>query len=524
MKKKPIPVIDLFAGPGGLGEGFSSFSGSAGSNGFNIRLSIEKDENAHETLLLRSFFRQFDKHDVPDEYYESVCSGDFARRTGGRELYKQFPDEAARAAKEVMLAELGVTDSGYIHSRISEALDNDSQWVLIGGPPCQAYSVVGRSRNRGIADYKPEDDSRQYLYIEYLQVIAEHKPTVFIMENVKGLLSATLRNKRILSRIIDDLTDPLSALAREGRSINHRNSEIKVPEYLICPLASYGDRLCHDSQLSDYIVNMEKHGIPQSRHRLILVGIRTDFTTGAPEVLRSEVKIPVRDVLSGLPRLRSGLSRGPDDPDSWIDNIKDMETYSWFKRLPSSEVKHAIADTLLKFRKPVKGRGGECVSYNAKISYRPEWYLDSRLKGVLNHTTRGHISSDLHRYLFAACFAKVHGRSPDLGEFPSELLPAHKNAKNLSQNTPFKDRFRVQVADTPASTITSHISKDGHYYIHPDPSQCRSLTVREAARIQTFPDNYLFCGPRTSQYIQVGNAVPPLLANKIASIVYDMLS
>ena len=132
--------------------------------------------------------------------------------------------------------------------------------------------------------------------------------------------------------------------------------------------------------------------------------------------------------------------------------------------------------------------------------------------------------SDLYRYFYAACFAQVEGQSPKLEDFPTDLLPAHKNAKRAANGSPlFVDRFRVQLSDKPATTVTSHISKDGHYYIYPDPEQCRSLTVREAARLQTFPDNYFFCGPRTSQYVQVGNAVPPLLARQIAGIVHDVL-
>jgi DNA (cytosine-5)-methyltransferase 1 len=149
-----------------------------------------------------------------------------------------------------------------------------------------------------------------------------------------------------------------------------------------------------------------------------------------------------------------------------------------------------------------------------------DWLVDDRLDRVLHHETRGHIPDDLGRYLYAATYAEVTGTSPKLSDFPEFLQPAHQNRASGD----FADRFRVQVGERPSSTVTSHISKDGHYFIHPDPRQVRSLSVREAARLQTFPDNYFFCGPRTAQYHQVGNAVPPFLALQIARVVRDLVT
>jgi DNA (cytosine-5)-methyltransferase 1 len=153
------------------------------------------------------------------------------------------------------------------------------------------------------------------------------------------------------------------------------------------------------------------------------------------------------------------------------------------------------------------------------------WYKDPQgWTKISNHDTRSHIVADLHRYLFCAAYGKIGAQcgrlSPKAEEFPEVLAPKHANWKSGD----FADRFRVQVANRAATTVTSHISKDGHYFIHYDPKQCRSLTVREAARIQTFPDNYFFLGTRTQQYVQVGNAVPPFLAHQIADIVYKVLS
>ena len=143
-----------------------------------------------------------------------------------------------------------------------------------------------------------------------------------------------------------------------------------------------------------------------------------------------------------------------------------------------------------------------------------------KIGGILNHETRTHLKEDLARYLFSAIYLEKKGDFPKLRDYPDWLLPNHKNARG----TKFADRFRTQRPEEPATTITSHISKDGHYFIHYDPEQCRSLTVREAARIQTFPDNYFFCGARTHQFHQVGNAVPPYLAYQIAKIVNNIFS
>jgi DNA (cytosine-5)-methyltransferase 1 len=179
-----IPVIDLFAGPGGLGEGFAALGRPEGTPRFRIKLSIEKDPIAHQTLELRGFFRQFAHGEAPKAYYQHV-RGDLKRQ----QLFDAYPRQADAARQEAWHEELGEASALRIRTRIRETLGKADPWVLIGGPPCQAYSSAGRSRNKSKKGYVPEHDGRQYLYREYLQIIADHRPAVFVMENVKVLLA-----------------------------------------------------------------------------------------------------------------------------------------------------------------------------------------------------------------------------------------------------------------------------------------------------------------------------------------------
>jgi DNA (cytosine-5)-methyltransferase 1 len=268
----------------------------------------------------------------------------------------------------------------------------------------------------------------------------------------------------------------------------------------------------------DYVIMTEKYGIPQSRHRVILLGVRKDIGV-IPDVLEGTDEIPVLKVLQGLPRIRSGISRGNDSNELWKTAIAQVARGGILDGVDNM-VCQEIYRNLDQVTLPQNGMGADYVPYPAvNVHYRPEWYLDKRMEGVCNHLSKTHMESDLHRYFFISSFAKVRKVSPKLNELPESLLPAHKNVTEGKDLKTFSDRFRVQVWNRPSKTITSHISKDGHYFIHPDPTQCRSLTVREAARIQTFPDNYYFCGTMTAQFTQVGNAVPPLLAHQIAKVV-----
>lgn len=531
---KLIPVVDVFAGPGGLGEGFSSVVNDLDSNSrrFKIALSIEKDPFAYQTLLLRTFLRQFPSDQLPDEYY-SFLEGQIESAEALYNLYTdQFKIAQEQAWKAILVKDkdgtIGVSDQ-LVDNRIREAINGARDWVLIGGPPCQAYSIVGRARTKGINP----DDPRVYLYREYYRILAVHRPSVFVMENVKGLLSSKIKDDHIITQIIDDLQDPLKAYRDlHGTSVD----EVEHPGYILYSIIKppiekdiFGDSRHHPK---DFLIESEKYGIPQKRHRLILLGVRRDL---APNVqiqflkAYSEGVVPLSQVIRDLPPLRSQLSgkngETLDTNLNWINTIREgIADEDLWQNVDKRTLK-LLTETGRHLTVPVNRAGGQFLPSQTVPEYNPGfWYTDSKLTGICNHETRAHIRLDILRYMFAACYTQVHGRFPHLADYPDGLLPAHKNVREGVFNGKFSDRFCVQCWNEPSRTVTSHISKDGHYYIHPDPGQSRSLTVREAARIQTFPDNYFFCGPRTAQFHQVGNAVPPYLAKQIAEIVGDLLN
>ncbi len=509
---KPIPVIDIFAGPGGLSEGFSAFRKDR-APAFSIRLSIEKDPHAHRTLELRAFVRQFDT--PPPEYYRYL-KGDTTRDA----LFNAYSAQAAKAQHEAWHAELGgkETQQPTVDERVSAALGNHGdRWVLIGGPPCQAYSVMGRSRIRGESQKKYEADERHYLYKQYLRIIARHNPPVFVMENVKGLLSAQVKEQRIIENIIRDLSDPAAAVHAEGPVFRECRGYRLYS--LVHPKANGSPH--RDPQ--DFIVRSEDYGVPQMRHRLIFLGVRSDLLV-VPRTLQSNGDLhTLAEAIGDLPKIRSRLSQEKDSRAGWNAAVASTAQANWIDETNvDQKVRAGIRAAVSALRDDLTA-GSEFVAGIPAPAIWRKWYRDPALRGFCNHTARGHMRSDLQRYLFVSIYGKVHGRSPGLEVFPLGLLPKHENVMDALIGSKFNDRFRVQLADRPSTTVTSHLCKDGHYFIHPDPCQCRSLTVREVARLQTFQDNYFFEGPRTEQYTQVGNAVPPLLARRIAGVVAGVL-
>ena len=503
-------VVDLFAGPGGLGEGFASLE-QEGHAPFRIGISVESEASAHRTLTLRAFLRETRRRDgrVPE---------DFIRFHAGKIVEPEWAEVDAGswqvAVTEARRLELGRSDAASVIDQAAKEIRRRfDDVILIGGPPCQAYSLAGRARARGIQGYVPEDDKRHYLFREYIRVLEKLRPAAFVMENVKGMLSSTIESRLVFEMLIEDL----SSLGKSGGA-RYELRAMKVAED-VC-------RLQVARQPSDFLVRAEAVGVPQRRHRVFIIGLRDDVASRADRVTvpSSGLTPSLLSAIGNLPRLRSGLSRYGDNPHRWglvvrnaaeclaeqHRNDDDVRYFEEFSQVAQG-LRHGTALKRSETTLP--------ADYGKSNDDLRCWMEKLELEAFAQHDSRGHMAPDLARYLYAAVFGCVKGASPKADQFPETLSPSHRNWHSGA----FTDRFRVQLAHQPSTTVTSHIAKDGHYYIHYDPTQCRSLTVREAARLQTFPDDYLFLGTRTQQYVQVGNAVPPYLANRLAQLLLRVL-
>lgn len=413
--------IDLFAGAGGLSEGFIRA-------GYKPLAHVEADPGAAYTIRTREAFHSLKaKGDL--QPYEQYLKGRIAR--------EQLYDLALRSAKSAVINEtIAASTLSEIFSRIDTLTNGRRPDLILGGPPCQAYSLVGRARS----EKSMLGDHRNYLFIFYAEFLRRYRPKYFVFENVVGLLSAREENG---ARYFDRM---LSLFQRIGYSVEYRT------------------------------IAADEHGVPQIRKRVIIVGRRGKKEGFFPNLQKIPPSFCVKDVIGDLPALKPGEGTPLN---SFLSNVENK----WLK---------------------VTG-------------------LVSEVGGVTWHASRPHCERDL------AIFEKVLSRWYDKRERLSyndlpEILKTHKNRNS------FLDRFKVVAGDLHAShTVVAHISRDGNYYIHPDRSQNRSLTPREAARLQTFPDDYFFESAsgrhsRTSAFKQIGNAVPVVLSERIAARLMEVWS
>lgn len=413
---RPWTFIDLFAGAGGLSEGFAR-------QGFLPVSHVEMNKDACETLLTRAFYYELRKSQEGMEFYRDYLRGNVSK--------EDFRSKTPEIIKNSVICETMSEETlPSVFNRIDaqmKAMHVRKIDIVIGGPPCQAYSIVGRSRK------DMSTDPRNKLYLLYLEVLRRYQPKLFVFENVQGITTA--------------------AGGEYFEDMQNKSRE-------------YG------YELEARLLKSEDYGVLQKRRRMILIGIRKDQLKinkhfPFPEQIYDFDDFVVDDLLSDLPALEPGQSSseyaGPASPYLVSTGIrKDDDILTWHIARPLNPHDAQI--------------------YNLAIAH---WNSE-------------------HRVL-------------DYSEYPEQL-------KTHRKQTVFQDRFKVVPGDAhTCQTMVAHIAKDGHYYIHPDINQCRSITVREAARIQSFPDDFYFEGSRTAAFTQIGNAVPPLLACHVAAFVRKYL-
>ena len=408
-----LNYLDLFAGAGGLSEGFIRAE-------FNPIAHVEMDPAACYTLRTRMAYHWL-KAEGNLEQYANYLEGNINRK----EFYDSVPNEVIES---VINAEIGEKTLPDIFSQIDGLLSNQEIDLIIGGPPCQAYSHIGRAR----CPKRMKGDPRNDLYTFYAEFLREYEPKYFVFENVPGLLSATDEEGDSYLNLMQDL------------------------------FREYG----YETEFET--LNAKNHGVPQNRRRIILVGKEGTSVGFYPKPSKCQLDVLVEEILSDLPSIKAG-----------------------------------------------EGNAGPC---SMDLDYH-QWLQDTSIRNetvpVTLHQARTNNEQDREIYKIAVELWNEKESRLQYNKLP-ERLQTHKNKNS------FLNRFKVVAGGIHyCHTIVAHIAMDGHYYIHPDIDQNRSLTPREAARLQTFPDDYYFesCSgkpARTPAYRQIGNAVPILLAQKIA--------
>ncbi|MFR1449536.1 MAG: DNA cytosine methyltransferase [Beduini sp.] len=396
---KNYNFIDLFAGCGGLSEGFYRM-------GYNALAHVEINSVACKTLKTRM------------KYY-------------GYTNYE----------KEVL--EMDITRDDII-DKIDEAVKGRTVDLIIGGPPCQAYSSLGRAKDENAM----QNDPRNYLFESYVKVLNHYSPKFFVFENVTGILSAKVKGRRIIETIFEALGE-----------------KYKVK---------------YDPKMM--VLNSANYGVPQIRKRVIIIGVRKDIDIEPEEIYRDIIKTHY-------------------DPEMNEQEAQGLEKYV--------TVREAIGELPSIY----PGEGQPIVEF---VSKRDNEFLkrirSSNDKVLRDHVARNHNQKDIERYI---------AMSKNKWTF-KELLENRVDLRHEKKRV-FGNSYTVQWWDLPSKTIIAHLYKDGNQFIHPDYRQGRTFSVREAARIQSFPDDFVFEGPRTEQFKQIGNAVPPLLAEAIAKCLKEKL-